>query len=46
MVMELVPSDKAKNLPTPVWETYQRLLNEAEGKEVGVMRQELYYNLM
>lgn len=34
--MELVPSDKAKNLPTPVWEVYQKLLNEAEGKEVGI----------
>ncbi|XP_072026123.1 fucose mutarotase-like [Amphiura filiformis] len=35
-VMELVPSDKAKNLATPVWQTYQKLLNEAEGKQVKV----------
>ncbi|KAJ8248440.1 hypothetical protein GJAV_G00242040 [Gymnothorax javanicus] len=28
-VMDLVPSDKARGLAIPVWETYSRLLKEA-----------------
>ena len=35
--MDLVPSDKSKGLTTPVWSTYQSIVNEAEGTEVGIM---------
>ncbi|XP_041371203.1 fucose mutarotase-like isoform X3 [Gigantopelta aegis] len=31
-VMELVDSDKAKNMPTPIWHTYQQIVDAAEGK--------------
>ena len=34
--MDLVPDDKKRGLKTPVWDEYQQILNEAEGKEVGV----------
>lgn len=33
--MELVQSDKARGLETPVWTEYQKLINEAESKEVS-----------
>ena len=33
--MQRVPSDEAKNLPVPVWDTYQSILNAAEGREVS-----------
>ena len=32
--MELEPSDKKKNLPTPIWDTYQSILDEAEKSKV------------
>ena len=32
--MDLVPDDKARDLKTPVWDEYKRIVNEAEGKEV------------
>ena len=35
--MQVVPSDAAKGLKTPIWGTYQTLLNEAESKTVYVM---------
>ena len=34
--MGLVPSDKARGLKTPVWDTYKEIVNKAEGKEVSV----------
>jgi L-fucose mutarotase len=34
MLMQLVPSDQAKGLQTPVWNIYQKIINEAEGREV------------
>ena len=32
--MDLVPSDKARGLQTPVWAEYKKIVNAAEGKEV------------
>ncbi len=32
--MELVPSDEAAGLKTPVWDEYRAIGNKAEGKEV------------
>ncbi|GFO02574.1 L-fucose mutarotase [Plakobranchus ocellatus] len=34
--MELVPSDQKKNLPTPIWDTYQSILDEAENSKVKI----------
>ncbi|XP_046543267.1 fucose mutarotase-like [Haliotis rubra] len=34
--MDLVDSDKAKKLPTPVWDKYMAIINKAEGREVPV----------
>ncbi len=36
--MELVPSDKAAGLKTPVWDEYRDIVNKAEGKEVRFFR--------
>lgn len=33
-VMDLVPGDKERGLPVPLWDTYAKLLGEAEAKEV------------
>eukprot|EP01137_Pigoraptor_chileana_P014558 Opistho-2@69322 len=33
-LMQLVPSDAAKGLKVPVWDTYRKIAREAEGKEV------------
>ncbi|XP_002740577.1 fucose mutarotase-like [Saccoglossus kowalevskii] len=35
-VMDLVESDKQKNLKTPVWDKYQEILNKAEKREVNI----------
>jgi len=35
LLMDLVPEDKARGLKTPVWDEYKRIINEAEGKQVG-----------
>lgn len=32
-VMDLVPSDKEKGLPTPIWNRYESLLPKADCKE-------------
>ncbi|XP_065882700.1 fucose mutarotase-like [Dysidea avara] len=34
--MDLVPNDKARELKTPVWDEYKKLMNAAEGKEIKV----------
>ncbi|CAL1526127.1 unnamed protein product [Lymnaea stagnalis] len=34
--MDLVASDKIKGLKTPIWDKYQEILNEAEGKQVNI----------
>ncbi|XP_076461840.1 fucose mutarotase-like [Babylonia areolata] len=41
-VMQRVPSDEAKNLPVPIWDTYQTIVNAAEGKEVGMEKVERF----
>ncbi len=33
--MELVDSDKARGLKTPVWDEYQAIINQAEKKIVS-----------
>ena len=35
LLMDLVPEDKVRGLKTPVWDEYKRIINEAEGKQVG-----------
>lgn len=42
ILMELVPGDKAKGLPTPVWGKYQEIINKAEGKEVKMAQVERF----
>ena len=32
--MQRVPSDQAKNFPVPIWDTYQQIVDAAEGKPV------------
>ena len=32
--MQRVPSDLAKNFPVPIWDTYQQIVDAAEGKPV------------
>ena len=39
--MELVPSDKAAGLKTPVWDEYRDIVNKAEGKEVRLPRDQI-----
>ena len=34
--MARVREDKDRNLPVPVWATYQEIINKAEGKEVSL----------
>uniref|UniRef100_A0A2C9LR88 L-fucose mutarotase n=1 Tax=Biomphalaria glabrata TaxID=6526 RepID=A0A2C9LR88_BIOGL len=34
--MDLVDSDKAKSLKTPIWDSYQEILNKAEGKKIQI----------
>lgn len=34
VLMDRVPTDKARNLPTPIWTTYQEIVNEAEQRDV------------
>lgn len=36
ILMDLVDDDKARGLETPVWSTYKKYINEAEGKEIKV----------
>ena len=33
--MDLVDSDKAKNVATPVWGVYHQIVDAAEGKKVS-----------
>lgn len=33
-LMDLVPSDKAKNLPTPVWVKYREVIDKHESSQV------------
>ena len=33
--MQRVPSDQAKNFPVPIWDTYQQIVDAAEGKPVS-----------
>ncbi len=35
-LMDPVPNDKARGLKTPIWDDYKKLVNEAEGKTIGV----------
>lgn len=35
-VMQRVPEDEAKNLPVPIWDAYQNIVDAAEKKKVGV----------
>ena len=35
-VMQRVPSDQVKNLPVPIWDTYQQIVDAAEGKPVSM----------
>lgn len=37
ILMDLVDDDKARGLETPVWSTYKKYINEAEGKEVSLI---------
>jgi len=32
--MDRVPSDKAKDLPTPIWQEYENICHDAEGTKV------------
>lgn len=41
-VMDLVQSDKERGLHVPVWETYQTLVNKAEGKQINVEKVERF----
>ncbi|XP_041371201.1 fucose mutarotase-like isoform X2 [Gigantopelta aegis] len=41
-VMELVDSDKAKNMPTPIWHTYQQIVDAAEGKNIHIEKVERF----
>ncbi|PIK38147.1 putative fucose mutarotase isoform X2 [Apostichopus japonicus] len=42
ILMELVQSDKARGLETPVWTEYQKLINEAESKEIKMAQMERF----
>ncbi|KAK7109184.1 fucose mutarotase-like isoform X2 [Littorina saxatilis] len=41
-VMQRVPSDEAKNLPVPIWDTYQQIVNASEGKTVKIEQVERF----
>lgn len=36
-LMDLVPSDKAKNMKAAIWETYQNIVEKAEEKKVRLL---------
>ena len=40
--MELVNSDKKKKMEVPVWAKYQKICNEAEGKNIAFLQMERY----
>lgn len=40
--MDLVQSDKEKGLKTPIWDSYQQILNDAEKTEVKIERVERF----
>ncbi len=40
--MDLVPSDKARDLKTPVWDDYRKIINQAEGKIVSIAMMERF----
>ena len=35
-LMQPVANDIAKGLKTPIWDEYKKIVNEAEGKKIGV----------
>ena len=37
MLMDLVPGDKAKNLKTPIWDVYKKLLNEVSSLQMYIL---------
>ncbi|XP_055327212.1 fucose mutarotase-like [Paramacrobiotus metropolitanus] len=42
-VMDLEPQDKARNLPTPIWKEFERIINEAEpGRQLEVTKLERF----
>ena len=36
MLMDPTEADKARGVKTPIWDEYKKLVNESEGKTVGV----------
>ncbi|KAK7464551.1 hypothetical protein BaRGS_00008015 [Batillaria attramentaria] len=41
-VMKRVPEDEAKGLPVPIWDTYQSIVDDAEGKKVQIEQVERF----
>ena len=37
MLMDLVPGDKAKNLKTPIWDVYKKILNEVSSFQMYIL---------
>ena len=37
MLMDLVPGDKAKNLKTPIWDVYKKILNEVSSLQMHIL---------
>lgn len=41
-VMHRVPEDEAKGLPVPIWDTFQEIVDSAEGKKVQIEQVERF----
>ncbi|ELU09742.1 hypothetical protein CAPTEDRAFT_178290 [Capitella teleta] len=41
-LMQRVPEDEAKNLPVPIWDKYQDVVNKAEGKKITMEKVERF----
>lgn len=41
-LMDLVPSDKAKNLPTPVWVKYREVIDKHESSQIQIEKVERF----
>jgi L-fucose mutarotase len=41
-IMARVPNDEANNVPVPIWDVFQTLVNTSEGKEIKIERIERF----
>lgn len=44
-LMDRVPADKARDLPVPVWDTYQQIVDRASGKKVLCVKKRLFFRV-